>query len=135
MVRAAANCLRETGGSVVLIASAAAQVGLANHEAVAAAKAGVIALAQSAAASYSQANIRFNVVAPGLVASKLTQALTANPASLKISAAMHPLNRIGQPEHIAAAIEFLLATENDWITGQVLAVDGGLSTVRPKVKA
>lgn len=133
VVRAAGNTMKQ-GGSVVLIASAAGLVGLANHEAISAAKAGVIGLAQSAAASYSTSNLRFNVIAPGMVDSPLTSQLTHNETMFNASKAMHALGRIGKPEDIAQAILFLLNPQNNWITGQVIGVDGGLSRVRPKVK-
>lgn len=132
-IRAAGKRMNQ-GGSVVLIASAAALTGLANHEAIAAAKAGVIGLAQSAAATYASSNLRINVVAPGMVKSLLTEGLLKNELAAKASAAMHALGRIGEPEDVAAAILFFLKPENSWITGQVLAVDGGLSSVRPKLK-
>lgn len=132
-VRAAGQTMRK-GGSVVLIASAAAMVGLGNHEAISAAKAGVIGLAQSAAATYAGNHLRFNVVAPGMVNSPLTKSLVSNEMALNASKAMHALGRIGEPEDIAKAIVFLLNPENSWVTGQVLAVDGGLSRVRPKLK-
>ncbi|MDX2112954.1 MAG: SDR family oxidoreductase [Alphaproteobacteria bacterium] len=123
------------GGSVVLVSSAAAMEGLANHEAIAAAKAGIIGLVLSAAATYAPSNLRFNAVAPGLTQTPLTAQLTANDASRKFSEAMHALGRLGTPEDVARAIVFLLDPVNSWITGQVLAVDGGLSRVRPKMKA
>lgn len=135
VVHAAGKLMTMRGGSVVLVSSAAALVGIANHEAIAAAKAGIIGLALSAAASYANSNLRFNVVAPGLVDTKLTKAITDNPAARKISENMHPLARLGQPVDIAAAICFFLDPENSWITGQVLAVDGGLSCIRTKMKA
>ncbi|WP_042648007.1 SDR family NAD(P)-dependent oxidoreductase, partial [Legionella pneumophila] len=116
------------------ISSAAALVGLANHEAIAAAKAGIIGLAQSAAATYASNNLRVNVVAPGMVNSPLTSSLLSNQLVLNASKAMHALGRIGVPEDIAHAIVFLLNPDNSWITGQVIAVDGGLSRVRPKMK-
>jgi 3-oxoacyl-[acyl-carrier protein] reductase len=131
-VAAAGKHLHERGGSVVLISSAAALQGIANHEAIAAAKGGVISLARSAAASYADRNIRFNVVAPGLTNTSLTKFLIENPAALKMSSAMHALGRIGAPQDIARVIAFFLAPENNWITGQVLAVDGGLSRVLSK---
>ena len=123
------------GGSVVLILSAAAMAGLANHEAIAAAKAGILGLTLSAAATYAPSNLRFNAVAPGLTETALTAALTGNDSARKFSEAMHALGRLGQPEDIARAIVFLLDPANSWITGQVLGVDGGLSRVLPKMKA
>jgi len=132
-VRAAGMHMKE-GGAVVLISSAAALVGLANHEAIAAAKAGIIGLAQSAASTYANLNLRFNVVAPGLTDTPLTAQLISNTLAFKASKAMHALDRLGTPGDIARAIVFLLDSKNNWITGQVLAVDGGLSKVRPKMK-
>lgn len=131
-VRAGAKAMMSTGGSIVLCATAAARAGFANHEAIAAAKGGVIGLAMAAAASYGPRNIRVNCVAPGLVATPLTARITQNEASLKASQAMHALGRIGQPEDIASAIAWLVDPENDWVTGQVLGVDGGLGTVRTR---
>jgi 3-oxoacyl-[acyl-carrier protein] reductase len=122
------------GGSVVLVSSAAALEGLANHEAIAAAKAGIIGLTLSAAATYAAMNLRVNAVAPGLTQTPLTQAMLNNEASRKVSEAMHALARLGTPHDVARAIVFLLDPLNNWITGQVLAVDGGLSRVRPKAK-
>jgi NAD(P)-dependent dehydrogenase (short-subunit alcohol dehydrogenase family) len=133
-VRGAGKCM-VNGGSVVLLSSAAAMEGLANHEAIAAAKAGIIGLTLSAAATYAPMNLRFNAVAPGLTETPLTAAITGNPTARKFSEAMHALGRLGKPEDIARAIVFLLDPANSWITGQVLAVDGGLSCVRPKMKA
>ncbi|UCD25926.1 MAG: SDR family oxidoreductase [Gemmatimonadota bacterium] len=130
VVRAAGNALRDSGGSVVLLASAAARTGLANHEAIAAAKGGVMGLALSAAATYSKANIRFNVVAPGLVKTSATARITESPAGSKASLGMHPLGRFGEPEDIAAAIEWLLDPTQTWITGQVIGVDGGLADLK-----
>lgn len=135
VVRAAGKYLHDTGGSVVLVSSAAAIKGITNHEAIAAAKGGVISLARSAAATYAAANIRFNVVAPGLTATKMTAKLTNNDLSRKASEALHALRRLGSVEDISAAVTFLLDPSNAWITGQTLAVDGGLSTLMPKVKA
>jgi NAD(P)-dependent dehydrogenase (short-subunit alcohol dehydrogenase family) len=130
IVRAASRAMRGGGGSVVLMSSAAGRVGLMSHEAIAAAKAGVIGLAQSAAATLAPQKIRVNAIAPGLVATPLAERITGNEASLKASTAMHPLGRIGQPEEIAALIEFLLDPANSWITGQTFGIDGGLATVR-----
>ena len=124
-----------SGGSVVLISSAAASQGLANHEAIAAAKAGINGLVLSAAATYASNRLRFNAIAPGLIESPLTEALTKNEISRQASISMHALGRLGQPGDAARAIAFLLDPQNDWITGQVIGVDGGLSKVRPKPRA
>ena len=131
VVRAAAPAMTKTGGgSIVLLSTAAARLGLPNHEAIAAAKAGVTGLALSAAATYAPRNVRVNVVAPGLVETPLSARLTANEAGRRASEAMHPLGRLGSPDDAARVIGFLLDPANAWITGQVYGVDGGLGTVR-----
>lgn len=132
-VRAAGRQMR-SGGSVVLVSSAAALAGLSNHDAIAAAKAGVVGLTLSAASSYATQGLRINAVAPGLTQTKLTAALTATEGSRKVSEGMHALGRLGTPEDVARGVVFLLDPANDWITGQVLGIDGGLSSLRPKVR-
>ncbi len=130
-VRVGAKLLRQHGGSIVLFASAAAEIGIQNHEAIAAAKAGVIGLARSAAATYAPHNIRVNVVSPGLVRTNLTRRIWEHPASAAASTQLHALGRLGEPEHVASLVAWLLDTENDWITGQVIGMDGGLGHVLP----
>jgi NAD(P)-dependent dehydrogenase (short-subunit alcohol dehydrogenase family) len=132
VVSAAATAMRKTGGSVVLISSAAARTGIPSHEAIAAAKGGVTGLALSAAATYARAKIRFNVVAPGLVKTPATAGITGSKAASKASEGMHPLGRLGEPEDVAAAILFLLDPAQSWITGQVLGVDGGLASLKTR---
>jgi NAD(P)-dependent dehydrogenase (short-subunit alcohol dehydrogenase family) len=129
---AAGRMMRTGGGSIVLLASAVAQRGMINHEATAAAKAGVVGLAQSAAATYARYNLRVNCVAPGLTRTPLTESLTRHEASLKASAALHPLGRIGEPEEVASAIRWFLDPQQSWVTGQVIAVDGGLGSVQAR---
>jgi NAD(P)-dependent dehydrogenase (short-subunit alcohol dehydrogenase family) len=131
-VRAAGRLLKPDGGSVVLVSSAAARIGLANHEAIAAAKAGIVGLVLSAAATYARHRIRFNAVAPGLTRTPLTQGLVASELAEKASIGMHPLGRLGTPDDVARAIEFLLDPGQDWITGQVLGVDGGLASLKTR---
>ncbi len=131
-VRAGAKAMMNTGGSIVLCATAAARAGFANHEAIAAAKGGVIGLTLSAAASYASRNIRVNCVAPGLVETPLTERITLNEAARKASMSMHALGRLGTPDDIASAIAWLVNPESSWITGQVIGVDGGLGTIRPR---
>jgi 3-oxoacyl-[acyl-carrier protein] reductase len=134
-VARAAGKYMTAGGSVVFISSAAALEGLANHDAIAAAKAGLVGLTLSCAATYAGNNLRFNAVAPGLTETPLTAAITGNETSRKFSEGMHALGRLGTPEDISRAIIFFLDPANSWITGQILAVDGGLSCIRPKLRA
>jgi NAD(P)-dependent dehydrogenase (short-subunit alcohol dehydrogenase family) len=130
VVRAAAKTMKKQG-NVILMSTVAARVGLANHEAIAAAKAGVIGLAQAAAASYARRHLRFNVIAPGLVDTPLAKPITSNDKAREASEKMHPLGTLGTPANIAAAIDWLVSPDNHWMTGQVIGIDGGLSTVRP----
>jgi NAD(P)-dependent dehydrogenase (short-subunit alcohol dehydrogenase family) len=134
-VKAGVEAMMKNGGSIVLISSAAARVGLPNHEAIAAAKAGIEGLVLSAASSYAARNIRVNGVAPGLVRSPMTEKILTNPASEKASVAMHPLRRVGEPADVASLAEWLLDPANSWATGQVFGIDGGLSTVRTRARA
>ena len=128
VILAAAETMPE-GGSVVLLSSAAARVGLPGHEAIAAAKAGIEGLTRSAAATYGSRGLRFNAVAPGLVRTNLTRRIWENSMA---SVAMHALGRLGEPEDVASLIGWLLDRANNWVTGQIFGVDGGLSSVRGK---
>ena len=132
VTRAAAKAMMQTGGSIALVSSAAARIGLANHEAIAAAKGAIIGLVLSAAATYASRGIRVNAVAPGLVRTPLTARITGNDASLKASTSMHALGRIGEPEEVASGMAWLLDPEQQWVTGQILGIDGGLGSVRAK---
>lgn len=132
VVRAATVSMMRDGGAIVLVSTAAARMGLPNHEAIAAAKSGVEGLALAASASYASKGIRVNCVAPGMTKTALTAKLLQSEVMAKASAVMHPLGRIGTPEDVASAIDWLLDPEQSWITGQVLGVDGGLSRIRSR---
>jgi len=132
LVRAAAPLMRSTGGSIVLMASAAASIGLNNHEAIGAAKAGVIGLARSAAASYANWNVRVNVVSPGMTETPLTASLLANDGARQASEKLHALGRVGTATDVASAIAWLIEPSNAFVTGQVIGVDGGLASLVPR---
>jgi NAD(P)-dependent dehydrogenase (short-subunit alcohol dehydrogenase family) len=131
VVRTAGKFIRGSG-SVVLFSSAAAGIGLSNHEAIAAAKGGVVGLMRSAAATYASRGLRFNAVAPGLVETPATAHITGREAGRKASLAMHPLGRLGKPEDVAPVAAWLLGPESGWVTGQVFGVDGGLVALKSR---
>lgn len=122
--------MQTNGGSFVFCSTAASHIGLANHEAIVAAKAGLEGLVKSAAATYAGKNIRVNAVAPGLTQTPLTSRMTSNASAKAFSESLHGLGRLGEPHHIASAIAWLADDKNDWITGQTLVVDGGLSGIK-----
>ena len=128
VVRAAGALLENS--SIVLMSTAAASIGLSNHELIVSAKAGVEGLARSAAKTYSRKNLRFNTISPGMVETPLTSSITSNAIVRKASEKMHALQRIGKPRDISNMIKFLINPENDWITGQNFIVDGGLSSTK-----
>lgn len=134
VTRAAVKLMRSKGGSIALCSSAAALRGLSNHEAIAAAKAGIVGLTISAAATYASNKIRVNCVAPGLVRTPMTEKLLSNEIALKASTAMHAIGRVGEPEDVASALAWLLDPAQSWVTGQTLGVDGGLSNLAPKTR-
>lgn len=131
VVRAAGKLVKGAG-SVVLMSSAAGRTGLPNHEAIAAAKAGVIGLARSAAATYAGRGLRVNVVAPGLVRSAMSARITATPQGEEASRGMHPLGRLGEAADVAPLVAWLLGERSSWVTGEVFGADGGLASVRAR---
>ena len=135
VVRGAVPVMRENGGSILLFGSAAGEVGMPGHEAIAAVKAGVAGLVRSAAATYAPQGIRVNCIAPGLIDTPLAARITGNEQSLRASVSMHPLGRIGTAEDVASAAEWLLGSASAWITGQTLGVDGGLAKLKTRPKA
>lgn len=130
LAKSAIPFLKKEGGSIVMFSTAAAQIGIPNHEAIAAAKLGVEGFVRAAAATYAAQGIRLNTVCPGLVDTPLASKITSNKNSLDYSLAMHPVGRIGEPRDIASAAAWLLEPENSWITGQSIVVDGGLSGLK-----
>lgn len=133
-VRVIQYCLprlkRANGASVVLFSTVAVKTGMAFHSSIAAAKGAVEGLGKSLASELAPQQIRVNVIAPSLTQTSLAQGLLNTPEKIEASAKRHPLNRIGQPEEMAALAHFLLSDDAAWVTGQVIGVDGGMSSLR-----
>ena len=131
VIRATAKIMmRGNGGRIVLFSSAAASLGMPNHAAISAAKAGVEGLARAAASDYAKRGIRVNVISPGLVDTPLSSHLLASEQSRKISEDMHPVGKIGEPDDIASVAEWLITSAPEWMTGDIIPVDGGLTNLK-----
>ena len=115
--------------SLVFISTVAAQVGMPFHSSIALCKSAIEGLCRSLAAEWSP-KIRVNCVAPSVVQTKLAARLFRTETQVEQMNARHPLQKFGQPKNISDAIEFLLSDKSSWMTGQVLHVDGGLSTLK-----
>lgn len=120
--------LMTAGGAIVLFSTVAVGSGMPYHTSVAAAKGAVEGFAKALAAEYAP-NIRVNVIAPSLVNTPLAKRLLSNDKKIEMMSQRHPLKRIGEVEDIANAAAFLLSEKSSWITGQVIGVDGGMSTL------
>tara|TARA_B100001250_G_scaffold274863_1_gene237409 strand:+ start:1522 stop:2232 length:711 start_codon:yes stop_codon:yes gene_type:complete len=120
--------LKKNKGSIVLFSTVAAQRGFSNHSIIASAKAAVEGLTVSLAAEFAP-NIRVNCIAPSLINSKISKPLLKNNIVAEGIAKAHPMKRIGEGKDAAALAKFLLMEESSWITGQIIGVDGGRSSI------
>lgn len=123
------NLKFSANGSIVLFSTVAVQTGMTYHASVAASKGAVEGLTRSLAAEFAP-NIRVNCIAPSITNTPLAEKLLNNETKLKASEDRHPLKRIGSAEEIAKTVEFLLSTSSGFITGQIVKVDGGISSVK-----
>lgn len=130
-VQAAQRSLAKNEGAVVLFSSVAASQGFANHAVIAAAKGAVEGLTVSLAAELAP-KVRVNAIAPSLTRTKLADTLLSSEAMAKAIAGLHPLQRLGEPQDLAALAAFLLGPQSGWITGQIIGVDGGRSALASK---
>ena len=117
------------GASVVFISSVAASVGMPFHSSISMCKSSLEALARSLAAEWAP-KVRVNCVAPSLVNTKLSERFFRNEKQQEQMNSRHPLNKTGNPEDISNAIEFLLSKKSSWVTGQILNIDGGISSLK-----
>ena len=118
--------LKKNKGSIVLFSTVAAQRGFTNHAIIASAKAAIEGLTVSLAAEFAP-NIRVNCIAPSLTNSKIAEPMLKNKALAEGIAKAHPLKRLGEGKDSASLAKFLMTNESSWITGQIIAVDGGRS--------
>ena len=128
-VREGTDALKAASGSVVLFSSVAAAQGFPMHSAIGTAKGAVEGLTLSLAAELAP-KVRVNAIAPSLTETPLAASLTQNPKLAEGIAALHPIPRLGTAEEMAALAQFLLSPEAGWMTGQIIGVDGGRSTLR-----
>lgn len=117
--------------SIILFSTVAVGQGFVSHASVSMAKGAVEGLTRTLAAEWSP-KIRVNAIAPSLTETPLAAFMTASAATAQAIASMHPLQRLGTAQEVAAMAAFLLSDQAGWITGQVFGVDGGRSTLRVK---
>ncbi len=120
---------KSTNASIVLFSTVAVQTGLPFHTQVSASKGALEGLTKSLAAEYTP-KIRVNCIAPSLTDTPLAASLLNNEQKKEANAQRHPLKRIGSAEDIANMAAFLLSEKASWITGQILHVDGGMSSLK-----
>lgn len=124
------NLKKSGNASIVLYSSVAAKTGMPFHASVSASKCAVEGLTRSLAAEFSAQKIRCNAIAPSLTDTPLSSQLLSTPEKREASAKRHPLQRIGNAGEMARLTSFLLSDDASWITGQIIAIDGGLSTIK-----
>ena len=122
------NLTASNQSSIVLFSSVAASMGMPFHTSVAAAKGAIEGFAKALAAEYAP-KIRVNVIAPSLTNTPLADKFLNNETKQEKSAERHPLKRFGQPEDLAQMAAFLISEKSSWMSGQILHVDGGMSTL------
>lgn len=123
------NLLASSSASVVLFSTVAVQVGMPYHASIAVSKGAVEALTKSLAAEYAS-KIRFNCIAPSLTDTPLAGRLLSSPEKKVANGERHPMKRVGEASDLAEMAAFLLGEKSSWITGQIMHVDGGMSTLK-----
>ena len=118
------------GASVVFISTVAASIGLPFHASISPAKAALEAYARSMAAEYAGAKVSFNVVAPSLANTPMAENLLKTDRLIEASKERNPMKQIGSPDQISKTVDFLLDAHLNWMTGQVIPVDGGMINLK-----
>ena len=131
VVRQIVNKLKKAeSSSIILFSTVATKTGMNFHSSVGVAKSAVEGLSISLAAEYANSGIRVNTIAPSLTDTPLAANLLSTAEKREVTAKRHPLGRIGEANDISSAALFLLSEDSSWITGQVIRIDGGLSSLR-----
>mgnify|MGYP001324724279 CR=1 FL=1 len=128
VIKSYQESLKKNNGSIVLFSTVAVQRGFTNHSIIASTKAAVEGLTVSLAAEFAP-KVRVNCIAPSLTKSKIAQPLLKNSIMAEGIAKAHPMKRVGEGKDAAAMAKFLLTEESSWITGQIIGVDGGRSSL------
>tara|TARA_B100000579_G_scaffold13441_1_gene9737 strand:+ start:49 stop:762 length:714 start_codon:yes stop_codon:yes gene_type:complete len=128
IIKSLQDNLKKNNGSIVLFSTVAVKKGFTNHAIISSAKGAIEGLTVSLAAEFAP-NIRVNCIAPSLTNSKMSQSILKNKMMADGIAKSHPMKRIGQAADIASMAKFLLSDESPWITGQIIGVDGGKSSL------
>ena len=128
VIKAFQDNLKKNKGSIVLFSTVAVKRGFANHSIIASVKGAIEGLTVSLAAEFAP-DIKVNCIAPSLTNSKIAEPILKNKIMTEGIAKVHPMKRIGEGKDSAAMAKFLLTKESSWITGQIIGVDGGRSTL------
>lgn len=121
---------KSKNASVLFFSTVAAKIGMPFHSSIASSKSALEGLAISLAAELAQYNIRVNAIAPSLTNTTLAEKLLSSQDKMEASANRHPLKRIGIPDEMGRIATFLLSEDASWITGQIIAVDGGMGSIK-----
>ncbi|AYZ35114.1 SDR family oxidoreductase [Chryseobacterium indologenes] len=124
------NLKKSESASVVLFSSVAAKLGMPFHASISASKSAVEGLTKSLAAELSAQKVRVNAIALSLTDTNLASTLLSTPEKREASGKRHPLQRVGTADEIAKMVEFLLDENSSWITGQIIGIDGGISSIK-----
>ena len=130
-IKAAQESLLKNNGSILLFSTIAVQQGFINHSIISTAKGAIEGLTLSLAAEFAP-KIKVNCIAPSLTDAKMSQNMIKNENIKKAIESMHPIPKIGEGKDFAEIGSYLLSENNKWITGQILHIDGGRSTLRLK---
>ena len=131
ILRGIEAALKQASGSVVLFSTVAVQTGFANHSIIASAKGALEGITRSLAAEWAP-QVRVNALAPSLTDTGIAKPLTSSEKMAEGIAKTHPLQRLGTADDLANAAAFLLSDQSSWVTGQILGVDGGRSSIAGK---